>query len=242
MDNIPWEVEFDAGGAQRSCYSVWLRLLLRDPWAPGGYRSSAPLLATELADARWPAERKAGRMAARLRMAYGAALEVGYRPGDSHLTLQVRERPEGEWAGALAIDHVGQEDRNTGEGITSIKEAPGRPSLASTGYLYLAGRGEHPEGVVQLRVGRGREAVEVATYGKSAERLVQDLVRGFNARYQGSGWVAQAGSPLPPVHLADAPCMQLMGLPCSLGLGAGTRDPGLSLETGLVRFEQRQAA
>lgn len=241
MDNIPWEVEFDAGGAQRSCYSVWLRLLLRDPWAAGGYRTSVPLLATELADARWSAERKAGRMAARLRAAYGEVLEVGYRPGENHLTLQVKERPAGEWAGALAIDHVGLEDRNTGEGITSIKEAPGRPSLASTGYIYLSGRGEHPEGVVQLRVGRGRDAVEVATYGKSAQRLVQDLVRGFNARYQGSGWVAQAGSPLPPVHLTDAPCLQLMGLPCSLGLGAGTRDPGLTLETGLLRND-RQAA
>lgn len=241
MDNIPWEVEFDAGGPQRSCYSVWLRLLLRDPWAPGGYRASTPLLATELADAFWSGERKAGRMAARLRMAFGEVLEVGYRPGESHLTLQVKERPTGAWAGALAIDHVGQEDRNTGEGITSIKEAPGRRSLVSTGYVYLSGRGEHPEGVVQLRVGRGRDAVEVATYGKTAERLVQDLVRGFNARYQGSGWVAQAGSPLPPIHLTDAPCLQLMGLPCSLGIGAGTRDPGLTLETGLLRSD-RQAA
>ena len=155
--------------------------------------------------------------------------------------MRVQDHPVGPYATAVAIDHVGQEDRNIGEGLTSIKDSPGQPSTLSTGYLYLAGRGASPDGVLQLRVGKGREPVEVATYDKDAHRLVQELVRGFNAQYRGSGWHAEAGSPLPSLHLADAPCLQVVGLPCPLGLGAGTRDTGLALETGLLRSVARAA-
>ena len=228
MENVPWEVDFD-WSADRSG-QITVGFIFEVQTAAGPFPSgvlSVPVLVTR----GMTPEQKAAEVVRRLRADLSDLLDITYDGGDD-FKVQVKANPRPPYQNFRAITDFRKNDGNTGEGVTGVRDDPGRRIPKMTAYFGLVGRGERAKGIAQLQLGTEQPLVSVRTGDKTATAVINALIRAFNRAYREFGFTAKPAKRGGRSTRRDSAGLTISGVPCPLGLRAGTRDPGFGVEIG----------
>lgn len=233
MANVFWEVDFDWKADRMGLIDLKIQLKNRN-----GTTTSWALIAQLQVFKDWTPELKASRMVNLLRQRWSSVFEVQYVNGSDDFKIRLMPNPPRPYQNWAEIHGIQKVDAQTGEGMTGVIDDPveGEAAPMGFGFFHLSGVGDQERGVVQLQLGKQQPLIEVDSYQRSDEEIINALINQFNKSYAELGFQATREVPRLELALEDSPGLMIPELPCPLGIRAGCRDTGFISQMGYVLY------